>query len=89
MIDSNVAQNRKFMPAFCCTHADLCRYRKKKSDKWYCRICKKDNVAVLKNAQKVSGRTVNGGNITLADDRNRRVRHFQASNFVGGCAICK
>lgn len=88
MFDSGDAQARKLMQAFVVLLL-ICAGAEKESDKWYCRICKKDNVAVLKSAQKVSGRTVNGGNIIVADDRNRRVRHFQAPDSVGGCAICK
>ena len=62
---------------------------KDSSNPW-CKICKNEISSATKGAHRVSSKFVDvGANIPASDDGGRNVRHFQAPDTSGGCAICK
>lgn len=71
-----------FLPCYCSG------LENQSNGEWYCRTCQKDNIPALKNAYKPSSRRVDA-NVAAPDDRGRHIRHLEAHNSVGGCAICK
>ncbi|KAG0622499.1 hypothetical protein M758_3G101300 [Ceratodon purpureus] len=62
---------------------------KDSSNPW-CKICKNEISSATKASHRVSSKFVDvGANIPASDDGGRNVRHFQAPDTSGGCAICK
>ena len=59
------------------------------SNPW-CKICKNEISSATKGAHRLSSKFTDlGANIPVSDDGGRNVRHFQAPDSSGGCAICK
>lgn len=64
-----------------------CGKQGKHSGKSWCKTCQKD---IMKGAHRLSSKCVDiAANIPVRDDGMRNVRHFQAPDSCGGCAICK